>query len=88
MPKQSSQDSTRVVLQVQPRAMRPQAAAAYAGVTPFQIEEAWRSGALAYKVIGGARISTVEQLNKWIDSFADEAGAREAVGMYASKSSK
>jgi hypothetical protein len=45
------------------------------GCTPFFVEEASRNGSLKYKVVGGTRISTVEQIEVWLASFEEQSGA-------------
>jgi hypothetical protein len=52
------------------------------GCTPFFVEEAWRDGSLKYKIVGGARVSTVEQIEQWLASFEEQSGALRGRGMY------
>jgi hypothetical protein len=63
------------VISVTPKALRPPAIAAMIGCTPFFVEEASRNGSLKYKVVGGTRISTVEQIEVWLASFEEQSGA-------------
>jgi len=66
--------SVSVVAHVRPRALRPVAAAAYLGTTPFHIEELWRDGVLPFKIVGGARVVPVEDLDAYFDSLPKRAG--------------
>jgi hypothetical protein len=71
-----------VTLYLRPRGLRPPAAAAHLGTTAFTIEDAWRDGTLEYRVIGGARVSTIEQLDKWFDSHPEQSGKLAKRGMF------
>jgi hypothetical protein len=57
-------------------------AALYCGCSEFAIEEAWRNGTLKFRVIGGQRVSTVEQLDKWFDSFREQSGKLAGRGRF------
>jgi hypothetical protein len=52
------------------------------GCTPFAVEEAWRDGSLKYKLIGGARVSTIEQIQIWLDSIEEQSGRLEGRGVH------
>jgi len=73
----SKNEIVQLVLYVQPAALRPVAAAAYLGTSPFAIEELWRNGKLKYRQIGGpdgTRVSTIEQLNAYLHSLPEKTG--------------
>jgi hypothetical protein len=73
----SKNEIVQLVLHVRPRALRPVAAAAYLGTTPFAIEELWRDGKLKYRQIGGPdgpRVSTIEQLDEYLKSLPEQTG--------------
>jgi predicted site-specific integrase-resolvase len=59
-----------------PRALRPDAAAQYLGVTPFRIEEWMRDGLLEFIVPPGsdARVILVETLDSFIASLPRQKG--------------
>jgi len=67
---------------VTPKALRPPAIAAMLGCTAFFVEEAWRNGSLKYKVVGDARVSTVEQIDEWFAKIPEQSGAMRGRGMY------
>lgn len=52
------------------------------GCTAFAVEEAWRDGSLKYKLIGGARVSTIEQIEAWLDSIPEQSGKLDARGVH------
>jgi hypothetical protein len=81
-PNQVSGTSPTVVLSLRPRGLRPPSAAAYLGCTPFAIEEAWRNGTLKFRVIGGTRVSTTEQLDEWFDTFPEQSGKMAGRGRF------
>jgi hypothetical protein len=64
----------QIIISIQPRALRPPAVAAMCGCTAFAVEEAWRDGTLKFKIIGGARVSTIEQVDVWLASFEEKSG--------------
>ena len=70
----TSGTSPTFVLFLRPRGLRPPAAAAYLGTTPFAIEEAMRSGALAFRIVGGARVVAIEDLDKYFESIQPQTG--------------
>jgi hypothetical protein len=75
--KRKPNEIVQLVLHVRPRALRPVAAAAYLGTTPFAIEELWRSGKLKYRQIGGPdgpRVSTIQQLDEYLESLPEKTG--------------
>ncbi len=82
-PSQASGTSPTVV-SLRPRGLRPQTAAAYLGCTPFAIEEAWRNGTLKFRVIGGQRVSSVEQLDAFFESFPEQSGKMAGRGRFLS----
>src|SRR5690349_19876874 len=67
----------RVVMQLAPRALRPDAAAHYLGVTPYRVEEWMREGLLEFIVPPGSdsRIILVETLDKFIVGLPRQKGA-------------
>jgi hypothetical protein len=79
---ETSGTSPTITLSIQPRALRPPGCAAYVGCTPFAIEEAWRDGSLKYLVIGGSRVSTIEQLDEWVDSLEEQSGKLPGRGKF------
>ena len=83
-PNQASGTSPTVVLSLRPRGLRPPAASAYLGCTAFAIEEAWRNGTLKFRVIGGQRVSTTEQLDEWFESFPEQSGKMAGRGKFLS----
>ena len=84
----TSGTSPTVVLSIQPKCLRPPAAAAYLGTTPFAIEEAWRDGSLKYRIIGGARVSTIEQLDEWFEKHPEQSGALPGRGIHITVAKK
>jgi len=81
-PNHTSGTSPTVVLSLRPRGLRPTSAAAYLGCTPFTIEEAWRNGTLKFRVIGGQRVSSVEQLDAFFESFPEQSGKLAGRGRF------
>ena len=77
--------SPTVVLSIQPRCLRPPAAAAYLGCTPFAIEELMRNGDLPFRIIGGARVIAVEDLDKYLDSVTTQSGKLIGRGIHLAK---
>ncbi len=73
-PNEVSGTSPTVVLSLRPRGLRPPAAAAYLGCTPFAIEEAMRSGALRFRIVGGSRVVAIEDLDKYFESIQPQIG--------------
>ena len=83
-PNEVSGTSPTITLSIQPRGLRPPAAAAYIGCSAFAIEEAWRNGTLKFRVIGGQRVSTVKQLDEWFESFPEQSGKLAGRGRFLS----
>jgi len=81
-PNEASGTSPTVVLSLRPRGLRPPACASYIGCTTFAIEEAWRDGSLKFRVIGGARVSTIKQLDEWFNSFPEQSGKMAGRGRF------
>lgn len=81
-PSQASGTSPTVVLSLRPRGLRPPAAALYCGCSEFAIEEAWRNGTLKFRVIGGQRVSSVEQLDAFFESFPEQSGKLAGRGRF------
>jgi hypothetical protein len=75
----------RVVVHLTPRALRPDAAAQYLGVTPYRVEEWMREGLLEFIVPPGSdsRIILVETLDKFIASLPRQKGALAGRGRNA-----
>ena len=67
-------NESKVVISIRPRALRPPAAAAYLGCTPFAIEQAWRDGLLPFRIVGGQRVVAVEDLDKYFESLPKKTG--------------
>jgi len=84
-PNEASGTSPTVVLSLRPLGLRPSTAAAYLGCTPFAIEEAWRNGTLKFRVIGGQRVSTTEQLDEWFNTFPEQSGKMAGRGRFLSE---
>ena len=88
MPKKNSNcynasgSSPTFALVLRPRGLRPPAAAAYLGTTPFHIEELMRSGELPFRIVGGARVIAVEDLDKYFDSLTAQAGKLAGRGRF------
>jgi hypothetical protein len=82
VPKHLSNESAAVRLHVTARALRPPAIAVMVGCTAFAVEEAWRDGSLKYKLIGGARVSTTEQVEDWLGSIPEQSGKLGARGVH------
>jgi len=81
-PNNTSGTSPTVVVSIRPIGLRPSTAAAYLGCTPFAIEEAWRNGTLKFRVIGGQRVSSVEQLDAFFESFPEQSGKLAGRGRF------
>jgi len=71
---QSSISSPTVPLFLRPRALRPPDAAAYIGGTAGLIEQLWRDGLLPYRLVGGVRVTLIEDLDAYLDSLEKTAG--------------
>ena len=82
MPKYFPDSNAVVHVQITPRALRPPAIAAMCGCTPFAIEEAMRDGSLKFKMIGGARVCTPEQIEEWLDNIPEQLGKLDARGVH------
>ena len=82
MRKHLPNESAVVRLHVTALALRPPAIAAMVGCTAFAVEEAWRDGSLKYKLIGGARVSTTEQVEDWLGSIPERSGKLDARGVH------
>jgi excisionase family DNA binding protein len=77
--------SQSITLAIAPRCLRPPAAAIYLGTTPFYIEELMRNGELPFVLIGGARVVTIEALNKYVDSLPVQSGKLAGRGIHIAK---
>ena len=68
-----------------PRALRPDVAAEYLGVTPFRIEEWMREGLLEFVVPPGSdtRVIPITVLDKFFDSLPRQKGALAGRGRNA-----
>jgi hypothetical protein len=68
---------SRAVIQFTPKAMRPDVAAQYLGVTPFRVEEWMREGLLEFVVPPGtdSRVIPVDVLDKFFSSLPRQKGA-------------
>jgi hypothetical protein len=68
-----------VVVQITPKALRPDAAAVYLGVSPFRIEEWMREGLLEYVIPPGTdtRVIPVAVLDKFLASLPRQKGTLE-----------
>jgi hypothetical protein len=66
-----------VVIHLTPKAVRPDVAAQYLGVTPFRIEELMRDGLLEFKILPGSdsRVVPIAALDKFFDSLPAQRGA-------------
>jgi hypothetical protein len=64
--------SESLSITIQPRGLRPPAA--YLGCTVFHVEEMMRSGALAYRIVGGARVVAIQDLDKLFDQTPVQSG--------------
>jgi excisionase family DNA binding protein len=81
----TSGTSPTFTLVLRPRGLRPPAAAAYLGTTSFHIEELMRSGELPFRIVGGARVIAVEDLDKYFDSLTPQAGKLAGRGVHIAK---
>jgi hypothetical protein len=81
-PNEASGTSPTVVPLLRPRGLRPPAAAAYLGTTPFEIEEATRSSALPFHIVGGACVIAVADLDKFFDSIQPRTGKLAGRGRF------
>lgn len=81
--KNTSASSVHLVLR--PRGLRPPAAAAYLGTTPFYIEELMRDGALPFRFVGGARVIAIEDLDKYFESIPKQNGKLPGRGRFLQK---
>jgi hypothetical protein len=87
-PKEVSGTSSTVVLSLRPRGLRPPSAAAYLGTTPFAIQEAMRSGALPFRIVGGARVIAIEDLDKFFESIEPQTGKLAGRGRFLEAADK
>ena len=87
-PKQMNGASPTVMVVLRPRGLRPPAAAAYLGTTPFAIEEAMRDGRLHFRVIGGSRVIAVEDLDKLFESIEIQTGKLGPRGVNLTRSAE
>jgi hypothetical protein len=73
------------VIQCTPKAVRPDVAAQYLGVTPFRIEEWMREGLLEFVVPPGSdsRVILVKTLDDFITSLPRQKGALAGRGRNA-----
>jgi hypothetical protein len=78
----ASGSSPTFALVLRPRGLRPPAAAAYLGTTPFAVEELMRSGKLPFRIVGGARVIAVEDLDNYFDSLTSQAGKLAGRGRF------
>ena len=78
----TSGTSPTLALVLRPRGLRPPAAAAYLGTTSFFVEQLMRSGELSFRIVGGARVIAVEDLDKYFDSLAAQAGKLAGRGRF------
>jgi hypothetical protein len=74
--------SEQLSINIQPRGLRAPAAGAYLGCTIFHIEELMRSGDLPFRIVGGARVVSVEDLNKIFDALPKQSGALPGRGRH------
>jgi hypothetical protein len=75
--RKTAKPPTAAVIQFAPKAVRPDVAAQYIGVTPFRIEEWMREGLLEFIVPPGSdsRVILVETLDRFITSLPRQKGA-------------
>lgn len=71
-----------VTLYVWPRGLRPPAAALYLGTTPFHVEELMRDGALPFRIVGGARVIAIEDLDAHFESIPKQNGKLPGRGRF------
>jgi hypothetical protein len=83
MPKTNPQLHMHV--SIQPHALRPDTAAAYAGVTPFRVEQWLREGLVPFIVPPGSdtRIILVSDLDKFLDSLPKQSGKLAGRGRFS-----
>ena len=84
-PNTTSGTSPTLALVLRPRGLRPPAAAAYLGTTAFYVEQLMREGALPFRIVGGARVIAIEDLDKYFDSLAAQAGTLPGRGIHVAK---
>lgn len=65
--------------------LRPPAAAAYLGSTPFHVEELMRDGILLFRFVGGARVISIEDLDKYFESIPKQTGRLHGRGRFLEK---
>jgi hypothetical protein len=75
--RRTAKPTTTTVIQITPKAVRPDVAAQYLGVTPFRIEELMREGLLEFKILPGSdsRVISIDALDKFFDSLPNQKGA-------------
>lgn len=66
--------SETLSITIQPRGLRPPAAAAYLGCTVFHVEEMMRSGELPFRLVGGARVVAISDLDKLFERTPVQSG--------------
>lgn len=74
-----------LTLYLHPLGLRPPAAAAYLGTTPFHIEELMRDGALPFRIVGGARVIAIEDLDKYFEAIPKQTGRLRGRGRFLEK---
>ena len=81
----SGSSPTSVTLHLRQLGLRPPASAAYLGTTPFHIEELMRDGVLPFRIVGGARVIAIEDLDKYFESIPKQTGRLRARGRFLEK---
>ena len=81
-PNQTSGTFPIVVLSLRPRGLRPPVASAYLRTNPFAIEELIRSGALPFRIVGGARLVAIEDLDKFFEFIQPRTGKLAGRGRF------
>jgi excisionase family DNA binding protein len=64
----------KMIAVVYPRALRPDAAAAYLSTTPRFIEDLLRAGDLPYRILGKARVIEIADLDAYMASIPKQTG--------------
>ena len=74
--------SYAVTVNVSAIGLRPPAAAARIGTSPFHIEELMRDGALPFRIVGGARVIAIEDLDSYFASIPKQNGKLPGRGRF------
>jgi len=81
---QKSPCNDSVQVSITPRALRPDAAGRYLGISSFRIEELMREGVLEFVIVPGSdtRVVLVETLDKFITGLPRQNGKLPGRGIH------